>query len=60
MSDVTCGDAERFPILQTARALALMRNALVLLDEVGAGVATPHLQFAIDLLDHSQSNTPEE
>jgi hypothetical protein len=37
-----------------------MRNALVLLDEVGESVAACHLQSAIDTLDPSQSAEPKD
>ena len=60
MSDIIADGSERLPILQTVRALALMRNALVLLDEVGESAAASHLQFAIDMLDHDHSVEPEE
>ncbi len=51
MSDTPPGHPEHLSTVQTARALALMRNALALLDEAGESVAASHLQFAIDLLD---------
>ncbi len=60
MSDTTPDGPAPLPNLQTVRALALMRNALVLLDDAGEGVAASHLQFAIDTLDPSQSATAEK
>ena len=35
------------------RAIALMRKALLLLDEAGEKVAAAHLQFAIDIATKS-------
>ena len=35
------------------RAIALMRKALLLLDEAGEKLAAAHLQFAIDIADKS-------
>ena len=60
MSEIIADRSERLPILQTVRALALMRNALVLLDEVGESATASHLQFAIDTLDQPQSVEPKE
>ncbi len=60
MSEIIADRSERLPILQTVRALALMRNALVLLDEVGESATASHLQFPIDTLDQPQSVEPKE
>ncbi|WP_176501904.1 hypothetical protein [Sphingomonas sp. HMP9] len=53
-------DPKPLPVIQEARALALMRGALVLLDEAGATLAASRLQHAIDTLDPPQPVEPEE
>ena len=51
---------EPLPGFQKARALALMRGALVLLDEAGDTLVASQLQHAIDTLDSKRPAAAEE
>ena len=53
-------DAPPVAVDHAARPLALMREALALLDQAGAGIAAARLQHAIDTLDPPQPSVGPE